>query len=93
MVVLTDVHENIAAVFQDAANSDVNHRKNLSTLRKLLARLTVHDFADAFIANVNVLLASKKRGPVTERVSKFILAFVKFACEKGIFAIFPDECH
>lgn len=88
-----NLHELIAARFDEAQNSLVNHRKNCvglynSHLKAANANPSAENsFADAFLALLGRIMDVKK-GPCPDRIIKFVGSYVKFIHDKG-WLLFP----
>lgn len=96
---LDDVHELVAAIFEQTQASLANHKKNCVALFKIHIKAAAITqpaksgngvklvgekvFQDVFMDMVSRVLVVKK-GPVTaDRIVKYVGAFVKFMNEKG----------
>ncbi|RKP21736.1 hypothetical protein ROZALSC1DRAFT_26879 [Rozella allomycis CSF55] len=79
------VHSQIAALFHQAQEGQITHRKTSSLLKKILQSSdeTSHEkeFTASFFHMTSILLSVKKQDIYVQKMFKFICSFFAYACE------------
>ncbi|KAF9066731.1 nuclear condensing complex subunit [Rhodocollybia butyracea] len=97
---LEAISQHIAAIFEEAQNTVVNHHKNLTKLNKIYSEVAqIEDGRDGILGFTEIIsvmvlrLVNSKKGPAADRTAKFVAEFINHIHDKGKYFASHASCE